>query len=447
MTDSQIYPLSFEQRDYLDRGHTGFGTIAACSQITGPIDVGVLTDAVRHVVARHEPLRMRLCHRDGDTGQIFADPDLVDVCWAQPPAATMQDVYWHAAEKLENNGGSPMKLKFLRLDSKRSFAMVLLDHLACDGWSSYLFLGEMWRSYRAIMAGIPLNPQPIGYKYSDYIVNQQRTAERRTSSAESALQARAERFARSDTGLRAVGPVIPGKGRADLTGEIDRAHIAQAGRLVHSLGLSPNVIPLGGAVLAGWSLRRGDSIGLSLIYAGRDSARTRPLLGLFRRYAPIITDRISEKTLADFLADLSKSVLDGIRCSRPPYLASEFEAAVDQLRGQPVVDVLYNQVDRVFGDPRPGTTRQVDTDTVTEVLDEPHFSPARWRSFSEPRLRLVLSGADRPVLRAIFNEGCVLSDSVRCLLDRTIALMGAMRADSGGRPVTEFVGSALGVGG
>jgi hypothetical protein len=444
LTSDNTYPLSFEQRDYLSRGHTGFGTIAACAEISGPIDAQILTSAARYVIARHEPLRMRLQRIPEGFRQTFADPGLVDVDWVNLDVTTRNDIYWHAAEELDPKQDMPLKLKFLRKDDERAYVVALLDHLACDGWSSYLFLEQLWSAYRVMVRGEKPDPRPMRYAYSDYVLDQQKSSSRRSSSAESYWQDRAKRFASSDSGLRSVGPAVADGGRADLVCVIERKSVEAASRLADSLGLSPNIIPLGCIALAVWSMSERDSVGLSFIYAGRDNPRTRSMLGLFRRYVALVAEGIQEGIIASFLAELSKTTLDAVLRSRPPYLAGEFEAAVERLRRKPAVDILYNQLDQVFGETQIGKVSQVDTRTFAEALEHPHFSPARWRGFSEGRLRLVLSGGERPLLQAIFNEGCVIGDDVRCLVDRTVALIEAMRPEAAQCPVREFVRVALG---
>lgn len=444
MRTENTYPLSFEQRDYLSRGHTGFGTIAACTEISGPIDFEVLTRAAQYVIGRNQPLRMRLTRCPEGLRQAFAEPDLVDVDWVSLTMAARGDIYRHASEKLDAQQNKPLKLKFLRQDEKQAYLVALLDHLACDGWSSYLFLEQLWNTYRVVARGEKPDPRPMRYEYSDYVLDQQRSASRRPGGAAAYWRDRAERFAVSDSGLSPRGPAVADGGRADLVGDIEREGVGEARQLAQSLGLSPNIIPLGCIALAAWSMSDRDSVGLSFIYAGRDNPRTRSMLGLFRRYVSLVAERIHEGTVASFLAELSKATLDAVLRSRPPYLAGEFEAAVERLRGRPAVDILYNQVDQVFGEDQIGRVAQVDSRTIVEAVGDPHFSAARWRGFSEGRLRLVLSGGERPSLQAIFNQGCVAEDDARCVLDRTVALIEGMRPHVAGRPVREFVRSTLG---
>ena len=287
------------------------------------------------------------------------------------------------------------------------------------------------------------DPEAPKFPYSRYILDQQKLAARRSGSVRSGWQARVHGFARSDTGLRRAGAVAEGAGKADVSAAIEPAHVARAKRLASSLGLSTNIIPLGCVVLAAWSLGEADSVGLSLIYAGRDNPRTRFMLGLLRRYVSVVAERIPQDTLAGFLTGLSKAVFEGIRLSRPPYLAYEFEEAVHECRREPVVDVLYNQVDQLFGAAQPDRMQQAGDLTTVKIVDDPHFSPDRWRAFREPRLRLVLGGGDQPRLQAIFNAGSVAEDEVRQLVGRAVAIAGVMSPETGDSRIPDLVRSAF----
>jgi hypothetical protein len=437
------YPLSFEQSDYLSREYSGFGTIAACSKVKGAIDAGLLAEAARYVVARHEPLRMRLLRRPDGLRQVFADPGMVDTKWLNLSMTDPGQLYVHAAEKLDPERNGPVYLKFLHQDDEQAYLIALLDHLACDGWSAYLFVRELWGTYRIMACGEPPDMSPVRFSYSDYILGQQRLSDRRLNDAQSFWGAHALSFAESDSGLWIQGPASDLGGRADLVAVIEPGCVETARLFARALSLSPNVIPLACIILASWSMTDSDCVGVSFIYGGRDNPRTRFLIGLFRRYVAVVAQDISRGTVADFLASLAKTVFEAIWWSRAPYSSHEFEARVARHRSKPMVDILYNQIDPIFGEGRLGDVQQLGEEAIAEIVESPHFSADRWRGFNEQRLRLVLGGGGRPTMQAIFNEGCVTGSDVNRLLGRTVALLGAMTTEVSDVPVGRFVRSAL----
>lgn len=435
-------PLSLEQRGYLGLGRKGYGTIAACSDITGPVRIDVLNDAVREVVRRHEPLRMRMRHDAEGAGQFFVDPDLVPAQWEVVPVPAGYDLDDHLGRELDPQRDGAIRLLMLKDGEDHAFALALLDHMACDGFGARVFLSDLWLAYRAIAAGGRPALPPLTRTYADHIRAQQAAAGR-AERVRGSWEALAERFARSATGLPGPrGQAEAGRGRSDIAAVVQPEHARRAGELARALGVSPNTLPLAGLVLAAASIAERDCVGISFIYAGRDVAGSKSLVGAFHRHVALLTERITEGTLGEFVSGVSRGVFEALRRSRAPYSASDFDAAVRSHRDTPVVDVLYNQVSEFFG--RPGDSEPLKVDDHTAVtFPGVHFRPARWRSYQEPRLRMVAGGGAQPVLRLIFNQGLVAEDHARLLLDRTLAMLESMTPEAAGSRVPEFISSAI----
>jgi hypothetical protein len=436
-------PLSLEQRDYLGLGRTGYGTIAACSRVTGPLRVDALTDAVAEVISRHEPLRMRLRYDDDDVSQVFLSPPQVPTGWTVQPLSGHAELDRYLAADLDRARDGALRLMVLADTEERAYVLVLADHLACDGWGSQLFLRELWLAYRSIADGRAPELPSLTRTYSDFVRAQQALA-RRSKASHGYWEAMAGRFAGSATGLaRPCGAAEDGAGRADLKIVVPRHTIEQVRALARVLSVSPNTLPIGSLVLAASSMAEADSVGISFAYAGRDLPGVQQLIGVFHRRVPLLVERIAAGDLGQFLTGLAGTTFDAIRRSRAPYSAAEFDSAVGAGRAEPAVDVLYNQIPAVFGSPGHGESLPVQSGTVID-FPKVHFRPVRWRSYREPRLRIVAGGGEQPVLQLIFNQGLVAADEARRLADRMVAILGAMSPDLAHCPVPRFVQSAIG---
>lgn len=435
-------PLSVEQRGYLGLGRRGYGTVAVCSEVTGPLRIDALTGAVLQVIGRHEPLRMRLRDDNDGVSQVFLPPGQVPASWTVLPVSDGSELDRHLVEELDPERDGALRLLVLRETEEHAYVLALLDHLACDGWGSRIFLRELWQAYRAIGSGEVPDLPPLTRAYSDHISAQQARLAR-SWRARDYWEAQAERFAQSATGLPPPqGRAEEGAGRADLAATVPRAIVERATELASTLRLSPNVLPLGSLMLAAWSMTKADSIGISFIYAGRDMPGVQPLIGVFHRHVPLLVERAAEGDLAQFLNGLSQATLDAVRLSRAPYSAGDFYASVRERRTDPVVDVLYNQIPVVFGARSSGRALRLDARTSVDFPGV-HFRPARWSPYQEPRVRIMVGGTDPPVLRLIFNQGNVAEDQARCLFDRMVAILGAMEAGAKNCPVPQFVDAAI----
>ena len=435
-------PLSLEQRDYLGLGRTGYGTIAACSRVTGPLQIGALTDAVAEVISRHEPLRMRLRYDDDDVTQEFLSPPQVPARWTELPLSGYAELDRYLVADLDRARDGALRLMVLAEAEERAFVVVLADHLACDGWSSQIFLRELWQAYRSIAAGQAPQLPSLTRTYSDFIRAQQALAAR-SKASRGYWEAMAGRFARSATGLaRPHGSAEDGAGRADLKIVVPRETVERVRELARLLGVSPNTLPLGSLVLAASSMAESDSVGISFAYAGRDLPGVQQLIGVFHRRVPLLVERTADGDLGQFLTTLARTTFDAIRRSRAPYSAAAFDSAVGAARAEPAVDVLYNQIPAVFGSAWRGESLPVQSQTVID-FPKVHFRPARWQSYREPRLRIIAGGGERPVLQVIFNTGLVDADEARALADRMAAVLGAMSPEAAHCPVASFVQSAM----
>lgn len=438
---AECFPLSFEQRDYLDLGRKGYGGVPVCARVRGPLDAAALHLAARYLIDRHEPLRMRLLRDSSGVRQAFTAPGQARAEWVTVPIEPEESLCPHLASGPDPQVDGAVRLRLLRESEQQSYVLALVDHLACDGWSANIFLGELWAAYRAIAGGRKPDLPSIEYAYSDYVLAQQQAAARRGARADVRAGSRIGDFAASAAGLAWRGAPRPDAGRADVAVRVDAGAVERVRRLSQALGVSANTVPLGCLALAAWSMADSDSIGLSFIYAGRDRPQTRTLVGVFHRHVPLLVRDIARKNLSEFMIGVADGVLDALRFTRPPYSAREFEAAVAQRRDAPVVGILYNQVGPVFGQQTGRRHWPADGDVTVETVYA-HFWPCRWQSYQEPRLRVMVGGGTEPRLRAVFNEGCADEGDVRELLARTAALLAAVAVDERDRPVGELVSAA-----
>lgn len=441
MSAGASLPLSCEQHDYFGLERHGYGAIPVCSRITGVLDVGALNAAAQYVMDRHEPLRMRLHHGPEGVRQTFAPPGLTDAVWAPPQKDELGLLDPWLCTDLDRGRDGAVRLQLLRERRNQTLALAMLDHMACDAWGAQLFLRELWTAYRAISDGRQPEFPPLDYCYSDYICEQQARGAGPAHVADHWL-AYAKRYADARTGLRQMGPPEPGAGRADLTTIVPTISVQRAKMLAVQLNVSVNSLPLACLVLAAWSMTDSDSVGVSFVYAGRETARVRPLIGAFHRTLPLLAEDIRTRTLGQFVSEIAATMFQAMSMSRAPYSARGFDSMVNNCRDTPDVGILYNQVPTTFGRPVSGKPLRLGGRTLVEFIS-PHFWPCRWHQYAEPRLRFVVGGGSSPTLRVIFNEAVVSKQEAHVLLNRTAALLETISDSSPESPIPAFVRLAL----
>ncbi|MFJ5294858.1 amino acid adenylation domain-containing protein, partial [Streptomyces sp. NPDC088348] len=174
---SESIPLSFAQQRlwFLNRleGPSSTYNIPLVLELDGLLDTDALRAALRDVVARHETLRTVFPEKDGVPYQRVLEGAAVDV------DLTVQEV---AAEGLETAvftavttpfdvaADLPLRAWLLRTETEptRSVLVVVLHHIAADGWSLAPLARDLGEAYRARTGGTaPVRPEPA-VQYIDY---------------------------------------------------------------------------------------------------------------------------------------------------------------------------------------------------------------------------------------------------------------------------------------
>jgi len=155
-------PLTESQREIWMTHQLGDMAAASFNEsltlnIDGPVDIPVLKQALKMLVARHESLRLRFL-RDG-TGFTVAPPQMpdlhqIDLSGAADPEAALDELlHQNAALPFDLVGEPPFRTRLVRLDSDRHALVLSAHHIVCDGWSFNTLLDELAALYTARVAG------------------------------------------------------------------------------------------------------------------------------------------------------------------------------------------------------------------------------------------------------------------------------------------------------
>ncbi|WP_406723646.1 amino acid adenylation domain-containing protein [Streptomyces sp. GD-15H] len=172
-----MIPLSFAQRRlwFLDR----FESVGAAYntsltlRVGGKLDEGVLRAAVGDVVARHEALRTVIGERDGEPFQDILPEGPEDqavmagaetVSREELPARLAQArryVFDLAVER-------PLRVRLFRVGPQEHVLLVLMHHIAFDGWSTAPFMRDLAQAYATRLKGEAPGWDPLPVQYADY---------------------------------------------------------------------------------------------------------------------------------------------------------------------------------------------------------------------------------------------------------------------------------------
>ncbi len=182
-------PLSFSQErlwflDQLQPGSPLYNIFGAV-RLSGELDVAALAAAFAEIVRRHEALRTRFLERDGAPVEVVDPPPVavplpvVDLSGLAGPEAAARQLTARetAARELTDLAalrpfdlarGPLLRLTLLALGGGEHRLLFALHHIAGDGWSIELLLGEVRALYAALRAGRPSPLPPLPVQYRDY---------------------------------------------------------------------------------------------------------------------------------------------------------------------------------------------------------------------------------------------------------------------------------------
>jgi amino acid adenylation domain-containing protein/FkbM family methyltransferase len=171
-------PLSSAQQRlwFIDQAHYGPNAtynIPAVLRLRGRPDTGALRAALRDVIGRHEALRTVFPAEDGQPYQLVRPVsdldidrlmDVVDVLDADlRPALDAA-----ARHSFDLRTDVPVRATLFRLAPDEHVLLVLVHHIACDGWSMGPFHRDLAAAYQARSTGTAPDWPPLPVQYADY---------------------------------------------------------------------------------------------------------------------------------------------------------------------------------------------------------------------------------------------------------------------------------------
>ena len=173
--DDTDHPLSFAQQRlwFLDRldGPGATYLLPLALRLDGPLDAAALGAAISDLVGRHESLRTVFPDHDGVARQLVLPPDTAPRRLAAEPA-TDHDLAARlaaaAAHPFAIDREPPLRAHLFALAPERHVLLLVLHHIAADGWSEPPLLRDLAAAYTARSAGRPPRWSPLPVRYTDY---------------------------------------------------------------------------------------------------------------------------------------------------------------------------------------------------------------------------------------------------------------------------------------
>ncbi len=173
-------PLSpTQQRLWFMDQLTGSSTnylIPVTYRLDGPLDTAALERALQRVVERHESLRTTIAMQEGgpaahvlDVTDLALQPQSLETLDAAEQERSVSERLQQAlAQPFDLARDIPMRAQLLRLGPDVHVLMLVLHHIASDGWSVENLLQELSTLYGAFRCGRTDPLPPLSLQYADY---------------------------------------------------------------------------------------------------------------------------------------------------------------------------------------------------------------------------------------------------------------------------------------
>ena len=313
-------------------------------RLRGRLDVAVLRRAVEELVVRHEVLRTRYAVRDGVPVQVVDEG--VELDWAVVDAVGGDVdglVRAECRQPVDLVSGPVVRVRLLRCGVREHVLVVVLHHIACDGWSVGVLARELRQLYAGFVGGGSVGLPPVGVQYADFAAWQ-----RRWLSGE--VLDRQVRFWRERlAGLAPLElptdrprPPVPDDSGDVYEFEMPAALTRQMEKLGHEQGATLFMVlaALYAALLARYTRQRDISVGTPV--SGRHWSDLENTVGLFVNTLVLRTSVEAGDTFLDLLARVRANTLDALAHQELPFERLVEELQIDRdLSRNPLFQVMF----------------------------------------------------------------------------------------------------------
>ncbi|GAA3207288.1 amino acid adenylation domain-containing protein [Actinocorallia longicatena] len=170
-----VLPLSYAQRRlwFLNRfeGPSATYNLPIALRLTGPLDAAALQAALADVVGRHESLRTIFPDSGGTPRQQILDAAAA-VPHVQAAGIGAEDLPVALARAagygFDLAVETPLRVHLFRLAPELHVAVLVLHHIAGDGWSMAPLARDLFTAYAARLGGTAPAWEPLPVQYADY---------------------------------------------------------------------------------------------------------------------------------------------------------------------------------------------------------------------------------------------------------------------------------------
>ncbi|WP_436961375.1 amino acid adenylation domain-containing protein [Streptomyces sp. SudanB182_2057] len=288
-----------------------------------PSDAGEkpIRAALDALVERHEALRTRFAVEGGEPVQYIGSPGPVGLRLIDTARDRIGELLDEDARRgFDLEEGPLLRALLFREPSGRQTLVLLIHHIACDGWSSAVLERDFRQFLSAATTGAPAVLPPLAVQYADYAVWQ------RAVLTDEVLATELEYWRKALDGVVALSPRTdrPRPRRRDARGAvlsltIPAEVVTALDGLARTTGATPfmTMLTAFGTLLARHTGQWDVPVGAPV--AGRDRPELDGVVGFFLNSLVLRCRLQPQRTFAEALADVRDMCADALAHQRLPF--------------------------------------------------------------------------------------------------------------------------------
>ena len=441
-----VVPLSFAQSRlwFLDQlqGPSPVYNMAVALRLRGRLDADALGAALADVVGRHESLRTLFAAPEGIPQQVVVPVERADFGWdvvdatGWSAARLGEAIDIAARHPFDLATEIPLRAQLFRVGDDEHVLVVVVHHIAADGWSITPLVRDLGVAYASRCAGRAPGWAPLAVQYVDYTL-WQREQLGELQDPHSPIAAQLAYWEEALAGMperlqlptdRPYPPVADYRG-ASVAVEWPAELQQQVARVAREHNATSFMVMQAALAVLLSKLSASSDVAVGFPIAGRRDPALDELVGFFVNTLVLRVDLAGDPTVAELLAQVRRRSLAAYEHQDVP-----FEVLVERLNPtrslthHPLVQVMlaWQNLPGHGSDPAAGLAlgdlqvTPMPTDTHTARMDLTFSLAERWSEAGEP------AGIGGTVE---FRTDVFDAASIEALIERLQRVLVAMTAD------------------